>query len=57
MNRSLPLFLTALLSLTLVAQAAASRGFATPVWSKHSCGISVVEFQEAAEALASLYIP
>ena len=27
------------------------------VWSKNSCGLSVIEFQEAAEALASLYIP
>ena len=27
------------------------------VWSKYSCGLSVIEFQEAAEALASLYIP
>ena len=27
------------------------------VWSKNSCGISVIKVQEAAEALASLYIP
>ncbi len=27
------------------------------VGSKNSCGLSVIEFQEAAEALASLYIP
>ncbi len=29
----------------------------TVVWSKNSCGLSVVEFQEAAEALASLDVP
>ena len=28
-----------------------------PVGSKYSCGLSEIEFQEAAEALASLYIP
>ncbi|MSU33699.1 MAG: hypothetical protein EXS36_01025 [Pedosphaera sp.] len=28
-----------------------------PVGSKNSCGLSVIKFQEAAEALASLYIP
>ncbi len=28
-----------------------------PVWSKNSCGISVITFQEGAEALASLDVP
>ena len=32
-------------------------GLSFPVWSKNSCGLSVIEFQEAAEAFASLYIP
>ena len=28
-----------------------------PVWSKNSCGLSVLKFQEATEALASLDVP
>ena len=45
-----------LTSLLMAARLPAAAG-ESPVWSKNSCGRSVIEFQEAAEALAGLDLP